>query len=163
MATYTENYNLTLAAEEDYYDIGDANGNWETLDAALAQTEERLDAQEAGSTEISQKLGDADDENSDTIFGKLNQIATGAENRGLTAIKSIQRVVYEKTSSTSGSVEINEVVPENCIVIFERLLDSYSGGCGSMDYELAATTVTFSHAANSTQNITIGLWIVEFC
>ncbi|MBQ3614833.1 MAG: hypothetical protein II993_02395 [Anaerotignum sp.] len=155
MSTYTENYSLVKPEEADYYDVTDFNENFDTIDSVMAMTE-------AETNGISEKIGNTDDTGSDTVFGKLNQMANSSP-QGLTAIKSIQRVVYTlNTSDSSGSKTINTVNPNNCIVIFERLQDS-STNTDKVVYTLSANKVTFAFSGTGNKTVIFGLWIIEFC
>ena len=62
MATYTENYNLTLPAENEYYNVEDFNENFETIDTMMAENE-------SVSNEINEKIGTP--ENGETVFSLL--------------------------------------------------------------------------------------------
>ena len=150
MATYTENYNLTMPEEEDYYDVEKFNENFETIDALMAENEK-------ATTEINEKIGTP--ENGESIFSLL-------KNSDISLIKSIQKVKYTIAKDTSsGSISINEVNPEKCIVIFERLNDSTSSGCIRLDYTLTATSINVSHHSYDYSTIRdnlFGFWVIEF-
>ena len=148
MATYTENYNLTLPAENEYYNVEDFNENFETIDTMMAENE-------AVSNEINEKIGTP--ENGETVFSLL-------KNSGGSVIKSIQRILYSYSSSnTSVSKEINEVNPSKCIVIMERLYDTSNSGTAQVAYTLNATTLDISHGSGTMSNsLKLGFWIIEF-
>lgn len=147
MATYTDNYNLTMPEEGDYYNVEDFNDNFETIDTLMADTEN-------GIHEVNEKLGTF--ENGETVFSLL-------KNSG-SFIKSIQRILYSYNSSnTSVSKEISEVVPSKCVVIMERLLDSSNSGTANVNYTLNATTLDISHGSGTmSSNLRLGFWIIEF-
>ena len=147
MTTFTETYNLIKPDEADYYDIADFNENMDGIDTAMAETA----AEVAG---VSEKIGTAADTGAETLFGKLNQMAGGAK-EGFTAIKSIQKVFADD----DGTYTINEVVPQNCIVLFTRLRDSSNTGCGNMSYTLHAASLEVAYASMTGGEF----WIIEFC
>ena len=158
MATFTEHYELIKPGAADHYDIADWNENMDTIDGALG-------AQAAALGEMNGKMGEAADTGDDTLFGKLNRIATntaGGAAAGLTAIKSIQRVVFNSLKSTAKNIEIQRVVPENCIVLMERLYDADNHGANKFIYTLEAEQLTLEHFGSSMTTLVVGLWIVEF-
>ena len=147
MASYTENYNLTKPDEADYYDIAEFNANMDAIDCCIAETA----AEVAG---VSEKIGKAEDTGTETIFGKLNQMASGS-GTGLPAIKSIQ--TFHCNSPTTFALQT--VVPQNCIVYINRLQDISGSGGGTVTYslkesELQVTNMTYLQAE---------FWIIEFC
>ena len=147
LASYTENYNLTKPDEADYYDIAEFNANMDAIDCCIAETA----AEVAG---VSEKIGKAEDTGTETIFGKLNQMASGS-GTGLTAIKSIQ--TFHCNSPTTFALQT--VVPQNCIVYINRLQDISGSGGGTVTYslkesELQVTNMTYLQAE---------FWIIEFC
>ena len=150
MATYTENYNLTLPEETDFYNVEDFNENFETIDTLMAENER-------AATEINEKIGTP--ENGETIFSLL-------KNSDISLIKSIQKVKYTiKKDTSSGSISITEVNPAKCIVIFERLYDYIATGCTKLDYTLTATSINVSHNSydfSSIRDNLFGFWIIEF-
>ena len=151
MATYTENYNLIKPDEEDYYDVTDFNENMDTLDGAMAATENTA-------AEISARIG-TPAENGQTLFSLLGQKSS----TGMTGIKSIQRVVYTlNKTKTSDSVDIQPVTPANCIALYELLYCSYDG-TPKLLYTIKDSVVEFEFAQNNSQTTIIGLWIIEFC
>lgn len=155
MTTFTEHYGLKQPEETDGYDIGEMNENMATIDAAMA-------AQEESMGEMNEKMGTAADTGTETIFGKLNQIAenTAGGGQGLTAIKSIQHHTYQLENVNSESYAITPVDPTKCIVLFERLYDANEATAKAV-YELKANSVTFT-CGNFRSSFTIGLWIIEF-
>ena len=155
MAEFTENYNLIKPSEADYYDVQDFNENMDTIDGVMAEVE-------TAAKEVSEKLGTAEDTGSDTVFGKLNQMATGGGS-GLTAIKSIQRfTVTLSTNRGSATQEINEVVSENCIVLMDRLHDG-----ARMDspivYTLYADHIDVATTGTNVDTMTLLFQIIELC
>lgn len=158
MATFTEHYDLIKPGTADFYDIADWNENMDTIDETMA-------AQAAGMGEMNEKMGTAADTGDNTLFGKLNQIATntaGGTAAGLTAIKNIQRVIFNSTKSTAKSIKIQTVVPENCIVLMDRLYDTESRSAGKFIYTLTADTVELDFLATASTPLVVGLWIIEF-
>ena len=73
MATYTEHYNLLKPDTEDFYDISDFNENMDLLDTQLMQMEAEAESTGSAVAEVSQKIGTAADEGSDTLFGLVKQ------------------------------------------------------------------------------------------
>ena len=164
MSTFTENYDFIKPGNEDFYDIQDFNENMDASDAQLAQAEERVAAVQAGiaSAEeklgiINAKIGSPADSGKNTIFGCLQNTPTSI-------VKSIQYVEYSIAKETdSGSVAIQEVNPEKCFVIFERLENGYTT-LTRLQYKLTATALNFSHQNISYMNIKstlFGFWIIE--
>lgn len=171
MSTFTENYDLIKPGNEDFYDIQDFNENMDAIDAQLAEAEEKaaaiqqkmaaVDAQIAQAEEalraISGKIGSPEDDGKETLFGCV-------KDRPASFVKSIQYVRYTIPKlTTSGSLAINEVDPEKCIVLFERLQDN-SNFMVRMDYTLTATALNVEHYSyTSVDNLNnlFGFWIVE--
>ena len=153
MATYTENYNLTMPEEKDCYNVEDFNENFETIDVLMAETEN-------GINEVNAKIGTTNDSETNSVFSKLNDIQN-AVRKDVNFIKSIQYVTYTKPNSTdSGTIQINKINPEKCIVILERLHDA-SNITGKMVYSLNATSIDVSHNSNA-NTLIVGFWIIEF-
>lgn len=146
MATHTTNYNLTMPAETDFYDVAAFNENFAAIDGLLAENE-------GVSREINEKIGTP--EKNETVFSLL-------KNGGGSVIKSIQRVTYSAIyNKTAGSVDIKKVDPAKTIVLFERLNDTSS--LSSIDYTLTADSINLTHeATGSTGTLVIGFWVVEF-
>ncbi len=147
MATYTENYNLTIPGESDYYNVETFNENFETIDTLMA-------ANEAVCAEVNEKIGSA--EEGETIFSLLKSGSNSV-------IKSIQRVTYTtEISTSSGSVSIQEVDSTKCIVISERLYNYYDYHT-KFDYNLTNTEITITHdSSTSAGRLILGFWIIEF-
>lgn len=141
MSTFTEHYHLIKPEEGDFYDVQDFNGNFDQIDARLAQNNAALDG-----------LGD-------TLAG----LTGGGGLQGV--VKSIQRVKYTiKNNTNGGSCALSpQVVPEKCIVILERIKDGTNSGCALIDYALKADALSISHSTySSSPNVMVGFWIVEF-
>lgn len=158
MATYTENFDLVKPDDEDYYDVADFNANMDIIDAELGAV-----AAQANSAEIADKIGQPADTVLNTVFGKINGFIS-TDGKGVRIIKSIQHVTYSiPTGTNHGSKNINTVNPERCIVLFERLSDSYGNGVNYIEYTLSANAISLTHAifGNATTNI-FGFWIIEF-
>ncbi len=155
MATFTENYNLIKPGEEDYYDVQDFNENMDAIDAQLMETEQEM----AG---VSEKIGVSGDTGSETVFGRLAQLAANTSTTG-SAIKSAQYVTYSLSKdATSGTCKLKTVDPKKCFVIMERLCDN-SGSLAYLRYTLSATELSLSHISYSTSHtIVFGFWIIEF-
>ena len=87
------------------------------------------------------------------------------ELRESTPIRSIQYVRYTiPKQTTSGSITINKVEPEKCIVLFERLQDN-SNFMVRIEYALTATALKLEHYSyTSVDNLNnlFGFWIIEF-
>jgi len=154
MSTYTENYNLTLPEQEEYYDVGISNQNFATLDGVVGAVENTVAA-------VNKKMGVPSTEGA-TIFSLLEN------SNGSSLIKSIQRVTYTvtTTSSTSGTVNINTVDPDKCFVLFERLANYSSNGDIYVDYALSETSLTVYHnpwgSIPGYERFLLGFWIIEF-
>lgn len=152
MATYTENYNLTMPAEDDYYNVEDYNENFETIDSIMATNKAEMET-------ISEKIG-TPFEDGQTLFSLLQNDSS----EGLTAIKSIQRVTFTASSgNTDGTCNINEVDTTKCIVLFERLSDSTNSGCNGVQYTLKNTSIVINGNTISSGKCIFGFWIIEFC
>ena len=147
MATYTENYTLTMPEESDYYTIEDFNGNFETIDTLMAENER-------AAAEINEKIGTP--ENDETIFSLL-------QHSGGSLIKSIQTItVKHSTATASESVwDIAEVDPAKCIILLNRLGDSTSGKV-FISYALAGNTLTVNTSASSSGAVELQFQIIEF-
>lgn len=157
MTAFTEHYELLKPSTEDYYDIQDFNENMDTLDTALHE-------QALETTGIGEKLGTAADGGNDTIFGKLNGLAS-LLGTGIQLVKSIQRVTYDvPPNQGNGICKLSTTVnPERCIVLMERLWDDTADGCAWVDYTLSATELSLSHGRYSVDpGVSMGYWIVEF-
>ena len=153
MTTFTEHYGLRQPEETDGYDIGEMNENMATIDAAMAAQEESME-------EMNEKLGTAADTGNETIFGKLNQMATNKAG-GFAGIKSLQRVTLSfSTSKGSAEATINEVDPEKCIVLMDRIYDSSSMEA-SISYSLTATKVSASSGSSLNGSIKLQFQIIE--
>ena len=153
MATFTEHYDLIKPGTADYYDIADWNENMDSIDEGMAATA-------AGMEEMNEKLGTAADTGNDTIFGKLNRMA-GNTTAGFTGIKSLQRVTLAfSTSKGSAEATINEVDPEKCIVLMDRIYDSSSMEA-SISYSLTATKVSASSGSSVNGSIKLQFQIIE--
>jgi len=156
MAEFTENYNLIKPSAEDYYDVQDFNENMDIIDGVMA-------AAETAATNISEKIGNAEDTEGTTVFGKLNALATGDNSSGLTAIKSIQRVtVTLSTSKGSGTKSFDTVVPENCIVLMDRLHDGAKLD-SPISYTLYADHIDVVTTGNTVDTMTLLFQIIELC
>ena len=150
MATYTENYNLTMPEEDDYYNVETFNENFEAIDTLMAESETNISV-------VNEKIG-TPVESGRTLFSLLeSKNATG-----LTAIKSIQHYTYDLKGIDTQSYPIETVDPTKCIVLFERLFDANDVPAAKAIYTLNADNITFT-SLNYTKNYTIGLWIIEFC
>ncbi len=150
MATYTENYNLTMPEAEDYYNVEDFNENFETIDTLMAENESNI-------TEVNDKIGTPTEEGQ-TIFSLL-QNNTGSE--GLTAIKSIQHFILGCTNGQNSTTKTLDpsVVSNNCIVLMQPLTESdmING------YSLSNTALTMTHAAGMNSSNKFDFWVIEFC
>ena len=109
MATFTEHYNLIKPDEADYYDVSDFNENMDTLDAAMAITEQTISA-------VDDKIGTPATEGN-TLFSLLEG------NNGF--IKSFQRVQFNVTSGSTTHTKAltTSVDPTKCIVLMDKLHD----------------------------------------
>lgn len=146
MATLTEHYGLRKPGQEDYYNIGEMNGNMDAIDGALAQNAAQTDG-------ISEKLGTPSNAG-ETIFGLLEK------GQGLRVVKSIQRVIYDPEKDPNVA-KINEVEVERCIVLFERLRDAGSS-TSSIGYTLKRDCMEFTQfGATYSAKLLYGFWIVE--
>ena len=155
MAEFTENYQLIKPSAEDYYDVQDFNENMDTIDGVMAEVE-------TAAKEVSEKIGTAEDTGSDTVFGKLNQMTTGGGS-GLTAVKSIQRVTLTlSTNDGSASQSINTVVPENCIVLMDRLHDGAKLD-SPISYTLHANRIDVITTGYIGDSMTLLFQIIELC
>lgn len=166
MSTFTENYTLIKPDEADYYDVQDFNENMDTIDTQMAATALSLEETQEEVAGVSEKIGTSTDTGSDTVFGKLTQLAETIENNidsTPSVVKSIQHVVYTvPASKSSGTVSIASVTAKKCFVIMERLQDETSGW-SKITYTLSASSISVSHSTyNSTPGIKFGFWVVEF-
>lgn len=85
-----------------------------------------------------------------------------ADGQGVRIIKSIQHKVV--TLSTPGTMEvpISPVDASRCVVVSERLYDAYNYTAKAV-YTLADDKIIISpHQGNTTYQIIMGFWIVEF-
>lgn len=153
MANYTENYNLIMPAQEDYYDVQEFNDNMEAIDTGMAE----LDAEVSG---LGTKL-DALDTKVTTLSGKINALDAkiGTQNdaagtntlygllkNNVPVFKSWNRYTYSNAASVStGSISINEVDPTRCIVLVERL-KNLSSELMNYDFTLNSTEISLNHA-----------------
>lgn len=153
MSTTTENYGLILPEETDYYDVTVFNENFDTLDAVVASTEQEIGA-------VSDKIGTAADENTNSVFGKLNDIAD-AVSQGGSMVKSIQRVATSLSMKNESKTEtIHTVDTSRCIVISEILCQtSYPY---SFSYALNSGSLSVSTTSANSGTVYLGFWIIEF-
>lgn len=185
MAEFTENYNLIKPGEEDYYDVQDFNENMDTIDGVMAATEAAMEtAMNTVNSNVSQvktdvagvktavtgvsttanslnsKIGSASDTGTTTVFGKLNKLASGGSL--LKGIKSIQKFTLS-LSSSNGDVDydINQVVPENCIVLMDRLHDPAVLKT-SLYYTLEATSIKVTATSSTSGTLKLYFQIIEF-
>lgn len=144
MATYTENYDLKKPGKDDFYNIDDFNGNMDIIDNALAET-----------SEINEKIGNPEDAETDTVFGKLN--------KGNSPVKSIQTVDFEMTfDSKTHTKTLDTVVdPKKCFVSMMRLRDR-SGLYGRINFTLEATAIHVTPTYGSeTSELALRFQIIE--
>lgn len=147
MATYTENYNLTLPEEGDFYNVENFNENFETIDTLMAEAK-------SGINEVNEKIGTP--ENGETVFSLL-------KNNGGGLIKSIQTV---STTHNTGSAKetilaINAVDPTRCIVLMDRMSDTTNLDV-KISYTLAETSLTVNTGAAQSGTIIVQFQIIEF-
>lgn len=71
MSTFTEHYSLIMPSQEDYYDVQDFNENTEALDGLLFEQETAIANVGEKVDGISNKLGNPDDPEENTLFGIL--------------------------------------------------------------------------------------------
>ena len=148
MATYTENYNLAMPEEADFYNVGVFNENFEAIDTVMAETE-------SGINEVNDKIGTTDDKETGSVFGKLNALQNIIGN-GFSIIKSIQHF----TTRESKTFNIQTVNPDKCIVILERLEMPIQRHI-SLTYTLNATTLVTTFDSDNYGG-SAGFWIIEF-
>lgn len=162
MANFTDNYNLILPEQEDYYDVQEFNDNMELLDSAVGElameVEEvnpKLDSLDDKLTALDNKIGKSTDVAPNTIYGLLKA--------GGQLVKSIQRHGYSNgASSFSGVVNISAVDSDKCIVLVER---TYNGSDSLLqyDYALSDTSITVSHPGYTSAGILrLAFTVVEF-
>lgn len=160
MSTFTENYDFIKPDNEDYYDIQDFNENMDTIDAQLAQAEQKVAAIQASIATaeetlaaINKKLGTPPDGQS---------ISSLLQNGG-SVIRSIQYVVYTapKSPSYGGSVTIQTVNLEKTFVITERLNNNFDSLI-NFSYTLSSNAITVKHTGCDVDTVKIGFWVVEF-
>ena len=151
MATYTENYNLTMPEESDYYNVESFNENFEAIDTLMAENE-------AVSNEINEKIG-TPAKTGQTLFSMLEN----NNDTGLTSIKSIQRVTYcnETQSADNVNVSIKAVNPANCIVLMEFLCYPQDRNISS-NYVLHESAIAVTHNMAIVNSVKLGFWIIEF-
>ena len=148
MATYTENYDLTLTEPEDVFDIQDFNGNFEAIDTMMAENETVLH-------DVNEKIGIPDA--GETIFSLL-------KNNSISLIKSIQTVTASHSTSNEkqSTLNIETVDPAKCIVLMDRMQDTTAGSL-SISYSLAETALSVTTGSSSSNgNIKIRFQIIEF-
>lgn len=148
MATHTENYNLTMPAETDSYNVEDFNENFETIDAQMAENE-------AVCNEINKKIGSP--ENGETIFSLL-------KNSNPSVIKSIQHIIYKtKKDINNTTVSISPVDATKSFVLFERLRDNGTSAAADVSYSLNSSSINIEHETPTYDGRYIfGFWIIEF-
>ena len=155
MANYTKNYNLILPEQEDYYDVEQFNSNADTIDAQMAETEQKITGLNSKLDELLEKisaldnkLGTAADTGSSTLYGLLNSRKE--------VFKSWNRYTYTNTGGQpSYKIAIKTVDPTRCIVLVERLLNTDSA-IRPYQYVLNADHIYVSHA-NWTSSGVLGL------
>ena len=147
MATYTENYEMTLPEREDAFNVQDYNENFETIDTLMAENETTVQ-------EVNEKLGTPDE--GETVFSLL-------KNSGRSIVKSIQYKTCELSyTENSITISIETVDPAKCFVIFERLSDS-STNHSSIEYILVASALQVTGSfGSSSYRASYGFWVIEF-
>jgi Flp pilus assembly protein TadG len=127
MATYTPNYSLKKPAQEDSFDIDDANQNMDILDTQLFTLAQNLSsaATQSTLTALAEVIGTTKDEGGNTAAGttmaKLNAILTELSSRPPSAIKSVQRgVVFLSNAGnevdSTHLIALSEINPEKSSV-----------------------------------------------
>jgi len=149
MSTYTENYDLIKADEDDTYDVQVFNENFDVIDTLMAETENVM-------SQINEKIGNPDEISSDTLFGCLNTASP--------MVKSIQSVQFE-TATNSGTLTktLDKTVdPYRCLVFMDRLKDVNGRGT-YMQYSLNENTISFTAThADGKFDIVVKIQIIEF-
>lgn len=85
-----------------------------------------------------------------------------ADGQGVRIIKSIQHKTVTLNTSGQTEVSISPVDASRCIVILERLYDGYNY-TGRAVYTLQDDKIVINqHQGNSTYQIILGFWVVEF-
>ena len=141
---YSDNYGLALPEDDDFYDINPISENFAALDEALAET--------AAETEtIRDRIG-TPAEAGQTVFSLL-------EKGSMSTIKSMQRVKVESPNKTATLSQ--NVVPEKCLIISERLRNS-TDSLVYYDYTLYEDRLEVDHSVETQNSLRLGFWIIEF-
>lgn len=169
MANYTENYNLIMPAQEDYYDVQEFNDNMEAIDTGMAE----LDAEVSG---LGTKL-DALDTKVTTLSGKINaldaKIGTQNDAAGTNTLygllknntpvfKSWNRYTYINGTDVNASVAIpiTPVDASRSFVIVERLRDRYDW-LTHYDFTLEDTQINLEHEQAVTGYLHLAFTVIE--
>ena len=144
MATYTNNYNLTMPEAEDFFKIQDFNENFEAIDTLMAENDSAVQ-------EVNEKLGTPND--GETVFSLLKS--------GGSFFKSIQHItLVEATEHIQGeTIPIAPVDPAKCIVILERLADTSTVSASKVSYELSQDNIKVTRTYPL--KTIFGFWIIE--
>lgn len=161
MANYTENYNLIMPAQEDYYNVQEFNDNMEAIDTGMAELEAEVSGLGAKLDELSEKLAALDGKigtqedtaGTDTLYGLLKN------NRQV--FKSWNRYTYSNVDpTTNAEIPIQEVDASRCIVLVERTCNSYNL-LKRYNYTLENTRICISHDSASSGYLRLAFTVIE--
>ena len=160
MSTFTENYDFIKPDNEDYYDIQDFNENMDSIDAQLAQAEQKVAAIQASIATAEESLAAINEKLGTPPDGQ--SISSLLQNGG-SVIRSIQYVVYAapKSPSYGGTVTIQTVNLEKTFVITERLNNNFDSLL-NFSYTLSSNAITVKHTGCDVDTVKVGFWVVEF-
>lgn len=147
MATYTENYNLEMPDQNDFYNIDVQNQNMQKIDTALAAVGNNSEL-EGNVAELVEKVGTTTDvggsDTTGSVMGKLNAML------GMGAVKSVQR----GTTTGATTVTIAAVDMAKSIVISRSKGSAgYVAARGSISGSLSGDA---SYGSKTTGNLTTG-------
>lgn len=165
MATYTPNYRLKKPAQEDFFDVQDANGNMDTLDTQLYSLATALGkaADKPTLDALVNLIGRTNNTggttNAGTVMAKLNAIQTLFSTLPKGVVKSIQRGTTKETTVT-----IYKVDPAKCFVILNNSVLKTNSGMvsGTILSSLSSTRLSIYVNSAEGEKRTTSWQVIEF-
>lgn len=171
MANYTENYNLIMPAQEDYYNVQEFNDNMEAIDTGMAELEAEVNGLSAKLDEMNTKLALLTTMNTkltslDEKIGTLEDAAGtntlyGMLKKNPQVFKSWKRYTYSNTDpTTTVEIPIQEVDASRSFVLVERTCNSYNQ-LAEYSYILEDTKIRLFHRTASTGYLKLAFTVIE--
>ena len=103
--THTENYNLNMPDDTDFYDVEHMNENMETIDTAMHDVEVQTE-------NVAEKIGSSSDGGNTTIMGKLNNLVESIKKGQAVYTPNGSKTFALATPSTAPKFTINASTKE---------------------------------------------------